>query len=61
MGKSYDLRRAYVSLMIQAEHTVVEVARWAGHSPAVCLSTYAHLLDTVSDRVDPDLAISRAR
>jgi hypothetical protein len=61
MGKSYDLRRAYVSLMIQAEHTVVEVARWARHSPAVCLSMYAHLLGTVSDRVDPDLAISRAR
>ena len=59
--RPYDLRHAYVSLMIQAGHTVVEVARWAGHSPAVCLSTYAHLFDTVSDRIDPDLAIRRAR
>jgi integrase len=59
--RPYDLRHAYVSLMIQAGHTVVEVARWAGHSPAVCLSTYAHLFDTVTDRIDPDLAIPRAR
>lgn len=59
--RPYDLRHAYVSLMIQAGHTVVEVARWAGHSPAVCLSIYAHLFDTVNDRIDPDLAIRRAR
>jgi integrase len=59
--RPYDLRHAYVSLMIQAGHTVVEVARWAGHSLAVCLSTYAHLFDTVTDRIDPDLAIRAAR
>ena len=33
--RPYDLRHAYVSLMIQAGHTVVEVAKWAGHSPQV--------------------------
>jgi integrase len=59
--RPYDLRHAYVSLMIQAGHTVVEVARWAGHSPQVCLSTYAHLFDTVTERIDPDLEIRRAR
>ena len=59
--RPYDLRHAYVSLMIQAGHTVVEVARWEGHSPAVCLSTYAHLFDTVAERIDPDLAIREAR
>jgi integrase/recombinase XerC len=59
--RPYDLRHSYVSLMIQAGHTVVEVARWAGHSPAVCLSTYAHLFDTVSDRIDPDQTIREAR
>ena len=42
-------------------HTVVEVAKWAGHSPQVCLGTYAHLFDTVAERVDPDLAIRAAR
>jgi integrase len=59
--RPYDLRHAYVSLMIQAGHTVVEVAKWAGHSPQVCLGTYAHLFDTVTDRIDPDLAIRAAR
>jgi integrase/recombinase XerC len=59
--RPYDLRHAYVSLMIQAGHTVVEVARWAGHSPQVCLGTYAHLFDTVGDRIDPDYAIRAAR
>ncbi len=29
--RPYGLRHAYVSLMIQAGHTVVEVAKWAGH------------------------------
>jgi hypothetical protein len=47
--------------MIQAGHTVVEVAKWAGHSPQVCLGTYAHLFDTVTERIDPDLAIREAR
>jgi integrase len=51
--RPYDLRHAYVSLMIQAGHTVVEVAKWAGHSPQVCLGTYAHLFDTVAERIDP--------
>jgi integrase len=59
--RPYDLRHAYVSLMIQAGHTVVEVAKWAGHSPQVCLGTYAHLFDTVSERIDPDRAIREAR
>jgi integrase len=59
--RPYDLRHAYVSLMIQAGHTVAEVARWAGHSPAVCLSTYAHLFDTLTERVDPEEAIRGAR
>jgi integrase len=59
--RPYDLRHAYVSLMIQAGHTVVEVAKWAGHSPQVCLGTYAHLFDTVTERIDPDQAIRAAR
>ena len=59
--RPYDLRHAYVSLMIQAGHTVVEVAKWAGHSPQVCLGTYAHLFDTVIERIDPEQAIRAAR
>jgi integrase len=59
--RPYDLRHAYVSLMIQAGHTVVEVAKWAGHSPQVCLGTYAHLFDTLTERIDPEQAIRAAR
>lgn len=59
--RPYDLRHAYVSLMIQAGHTVVEVAKWAGHSPAVCLGMYAHLFDTVTERIDPEQAVRAAR
>ena len=59
--RPYDLRHAYVSLIIEAGHTVVEVAKWAGHSPAVCLGTCAHLFDTVTERIDPDEAIREAR
>ncbi len=59
--RPYDLRDAYVSLMIQAGHTVVEVAKWAGHSPQVCLGTYAHLFDTMTERIDPEQAIRAAR
>jgi len=59
--RPYDLRHAYVSLMIQAGHTVVEVARWAGHSPQVCLGIYAHLFDAAGERVDPDRLIRAAR
>jgi hypothetical protein len=47
--------------MIQAGHTVVEVARWVGHLPQVCLGTYAHLFDTVTERIDADREIRRAR
>jgi integrase len=59
--RPYDLRHAYASPMIQAGHTVVEVAKWAGHSPQVCLGTYAHLFDTVTEQIDPEQAIRAAR
>jgi hypothetical protein len=59
--RPYDLRHAYVSLLVQPGHTVVELAKWAGHSPQVSLGTYAHLFDTVSERIDPEQAIRDAR
>jgi integrase len=43
--RPYDLRHSFVSLLIAEGANVVEVARQAGHSPAVTLSTYAHLFD----------------
>jgi integrase len=59
--RPYDLRYAYVSRMIQASHRFVEVAKWAGHSHEVCLGTYAHLFDAVTERIDPNQAIRAAR
>jgi hypothetical protein len=44
-SRPYDLRHSFISLLISQGATVVEVARQAGHSPAMTLSTYAHLFD----------------
>jgi hypothetical protein len=47
--------------MIQAGDTVVEVARWAGHSPRMCLQ---HLRTSVrhdEEPIDPDLEMRKAR
>jgi len=43
--RPYDLRHSFVSLLLAEGANVVEIARQAGHSPAVTLSTYAHLFD----------------
>jgi integrase len=44
-ARPYDLRHSFISLLIAQGATVVEVARQAGHSPTMALSTYAHLFD----------------
>ena len=43
--RPYDLRHSFVSLLIAEGANVVEIARQAGHSPTITLSTYAHLFD----------------
>jgi len=43
--RPYDLRHSFVSLLLAEGANVVEVARQAGHSPTMTLSTYAHLFD----------------
>lgn len=42
-SRPYDLRHSFVSLLIEDGRTVVDVAAQAGHSPTMCISTYAHL------------------
>ena len=42
-SRPYDLRATWVSLMIFEGHTVVEVARQAGHSAETCLRHYARV------------------
>jgi site-specific recombinase XerD len=58
----YDLRHAYASLMIKSGLNVVEVAARLGHSPSVCLGTYAHVLEELgAGAIDPEHEILAAR
>ena len=61
--RPYDLRHAAASLWLHEGHTVVEVAAWLGHSPTMCLSTYAHVVEELRDapRIDAEEAIRAAR
>jgi hypothetical protein len=53
----------YVSLLAAAGHTLLEVARRAGHSVDTCERYYAKIFDDVdpANRVDPEDAIRLAR
>ena len=59
----YHLRHSFVSLLIHEGLSVLDVARQAGHSPKVCLDTYAHVFDDFdpAQRVTAEAAIRRAR
>jgi integrase len=61
--RPYDLRHSFVSLLIQQGMSVVEVARQAGHSPTMTLTTYAHVFDELApdDRIPAEEQIRRAR
>lgn len=63
LTRPYDLRHAAASLWLHEGRSVVEVAAWLGHSPAMCLGTYAHLVDELRDapRIDAEEAIRAAR
>jgi integrase len=61
--RPYDLRHSFVSLLLAEGATVVEVARQAGHSPAMTLSTYAHLFEELdgAERRSAEDEIRRGR
>jgi len=44
-SRPYDLRHLFCSLLLAEGASVVEVARQAGHSPAMTLSTYGHVIE----------------
>jgi integrase len=44
-ARPYDLRHSFVSLLIAEGASIVEIARQAGHSPTMALSTYAHVIE----------------
>ena len=55
--------RAGVSLLLAEGRQPVWIAQQAGHSLAVLLSTYAHLIEEYAERerVDPELEIAKVR
>ncbi len=54
--RPYALRHSFVSLLLAEGRQPVWIAKQAGHSLAVLLSTYAHLIDEYAERerVDPE-------
>lgn len=62
--RPYDLRGAFVSLLILEGYTVVDVAAQAGHRPETCLRYYARLFRDApppAERVPAVTAIYAAR
>lgn len=63
LPRPYDLRHSFASLLLAEGRQPLYVARQLGHSLAVLLSTYAHLIDEYADaeRIDADAEIATAR
>lgn len=62
-SRPYDLRHAFCSLLIAEGQSIVEIAQHAGHSPAMTLATYAHVIDELagSERRPAEDVIREAR
>jgi hypothetical protein len=60
---SYDLRHAFVSLLLAEGRSVVYVASQAGHAPSMTLDTYAHVIEELEtgERAPADGVIYAAR
>lgn len=59
----YDLRHSFASLLLAEGRTVHYVAGQLGHSPALTLSTYGHLIAEYADAgsIDAEREIAEAR
>jgi integrase len=59
----YDCRGSFVSLHLRAGASPIEVAQWAGHSPAVMFKHYANVIEELvgEPRLDAVEQIARAR
>jgi integrase len=62
-SRPYDLRHLFCSLLLAEGASVVEVARHAGHSPAMTLSTYGHVIEELEggERRPAEAVIRAAR
>ena len=61
--RPYDLRHSFASLLLAEGKQPIWCAKQLGHTLAVFLSTYAHLIDEFEDRerIDADAEITGAR
>ena len=61
--RPYDLRHAFVSLLLAERRSVLEVAKQAGHSPTMALATYGHVIEELegAEKQVPEEVIRRAR
>jgi len=61
--RPYDLRHSFASLLLAEGRQPLYVACQLGHSLAVLLSTYAHLIDEYAEleRIDADAEIANVR
>ena len=61
--RPYDLRHSFASLLLAEGRQPLYVARQLGHSLAVLLTIYAHLIDEYADaqNIDADAEIAKAR
>ena len=61
--RPYDLRHSFASLLLAEGRQPLYVARQLGHSLAVLLTTYAHLIDEYADaqNIDANAEIGKAR
>ena len=59
----YDLRHSFAFLLLAESRTIHYVAAQLGHSPALTLSTYGHVLAEFAetDRIDAEAEIAKAR
>jgi integrase len=59
----YDLRHAFASLQIRAGLSIPELAEQMGHSPAMTLGTYAHVIRELKGEpvVSAEKQVQRAR
>lgn len=61
--RPYDCRHSFASLLLHEGRSVVYVARQLGHSTAVCMRTYGHVVEELEDapRIGAEEAIAAAR
>jgi integrase len=62
-ARPYDLRHSFVSLLIAEGHSIIDIARQAGHSATITLDTYGHVFDEIDpgDRRSAEDRILAAR